>query len=54
MEVIPDLVMSGALRHLDSLHVDWHLGTYWQVYKTIVEIIKKNARNIFSFNQSIG
>ena len=24
MEVIPDLVMSGALAHLDTLHVDWH------------------------------
>jgi len=30
MEVIPDLVLSGALAHIDTLHVDWHLGANWQ------------------------
>ena len=23
LDVIPDLVMSGALQHIDHLHVDW-------------------------------
>ena len=23
LEVVPDLLMSGALAHLDNLHVDW-------------------------------
>jgi len=30
MEVIPDLVLSGALAHIDTLHVDWHLSINWQ------------------------
>jgi len=30
MEVIPDLVLSGALAHIDTLHVDWHLLADWQ------------------------
>jgi len=37
MEVIPDLVLSGALAHIDTLHVDWHLQAKWQdpeVHKT--------------------
>ena len=36
MEVIPDLVMSGALAHLDTLHVDWHLIPDWQVIDGMV------------------
>ena len=23
LDVVPDLVMSGALQHIDQLHVDW-------------------------------
>merc|ERR1712018_1089524 len=23
LDIIPDLVMSGALQHIDNLHVDW-------------------------------
>jgi len=30
MEVIPDLLLSGALAHVDTLHVDWHIWANWQ------------------------
>jgi len=30
MQVIPDLVLSGAIGHLDTLHVDWHTMASWQ------------------------
>ena len=25
------MIFSGALAHIDTLHVDWHLGANWQV-----------------------
>ena len=25
------MIFSGALAHIDTLHVDWHLGADWQV-----------------------
>jgi len=30
MEIIPDLLLSGAIAHIDTLHVDWHLNLKWQ------------------------
>ena len=37
--MIPDLVMSGALGHLSSLHVDWHLLAGWQDKEVLVLLL---------------
>merc|ERR1712109_111171 len=31
LDVIPDLVMSGALQHIDHIHVDWTRDSYTDI-----------------------
>ena len=34
--IINVLLLSGAIAHIDSLHVDWHLWADWQVLFILV------------------
>ena len=52
------MIISGALGHIDTLHVDWHLLAKWQVrpfsklsnkprsYDPLSGVFPKNYRNV--------
>ena len=43
LEVIPDLVMSGALQHIDHLHVDW---TRWELMHEQFSFLQDASQNL--------
>ena len=37
LKILPDMVMTGALRHVDNLHMEWH-GEASYRYKKIFQL----------------
>ena len=50
---MPDLVLSGALAHIDTLHLDWHLQTTWQNV-TKAKNIKQALQLFTGLGQKLG
>jgi len=42
LEIVPDLVMSGALQHIDNLYIDW-TGDEWTDTAPLTELSKAIA-----------
>jgi len=58
VDIVPDLVMSGALAHIDSLMVDWtddlKDGMQWRPQVELVRKLRKSIEALVQVGLSIG
>jgi len=54
LELMIDMMMSGALRHVDNIHIDWPLGDKNAPYQTELAKVKDSFKILSDFGTQLG